>query len=172
MVERQCLNCGVVFKMSAPKPPRIRGKFCSKKCYAEAQSKKVERSCGFCGKSFLIKRSDIKLGRGKFCSKQCHGSAHRGENSPNWKGDKAIWHRVLRESAEYIEWRKAVFARDNWTCQDCGTRGGELHAHHVFTFKEFPDHRFDVWNGVTLCLGCHGKIHPNLKAQYENKMEE
>jgi len=163
-VERICLVCGGIFMTT----PNKNKKYCSKEC-AGTQFGQVKCLCEFCGETFFRKLSVVQRGRVQFCSKKCHGLARRGEKSPNWKG--ATWRRVIRDSSEYKEWRNMVYARDNWTCQDCGIRGGDLHAHHVFTFKEFPEHRFNVWNGITLCLGCHGKIHPNLKVQQENNME-
>jgi hypothetical protein len=36
---------------------------------------------------------------------------------------------------------------------------GDIHAHHVFEFADFPEHRFSLWNGVTLCPYCHMKAH-------------
>lgn len=55
------------------------------------------------------------------------------------------------------KWRQAVLQRDNWACQmpGCGERDGLLHAHHIKRFDSFPDGRFDVSNGITLCDNCH-----------------
>jgi len=68
----------------------------------------------------------------------------------------------VRHSYEYQQWRLAVFVRDNWTCQKCGKRngGGEeiyLEAHHIKSYTRHPKLRFEVSNGVTLCLACHKK---------------
>lgn len=63
----------------------------------------------------------------------------------------------LRESKEYKEWRLMVFGRDNFTCQDCGKRGCYIEAHHIKSFAEYKDLRFDIDNGITYCLKCHCK---------------
>lgn len=60
-----------------------------------------------------------------------------------------------RHTAQYIEWRLSVFARDNYTCQLCGYAGKKLEAHHIYKFKKFPKKRFIVKNGITLCKECH-----------------
>lgn len=65
----------------------------------------------------------------------------------------------IRRSAEYKEWRKAVFERDNYTCQLCGVRGVKLNAHHKKPFAFFPDQRTVIENGITLCERCHKKVH-------------
>jgi 5-methylcytosine-specific restriction endonuclease McrA len=65
-----------------------------------------------------------------------------------------------RRTVEYRRWRDAVYARDGYTCQDCGdAKGGNLQAHHVKSFADHPALRFDVSNGKTLCRDCHERLH-------------
>ncbi len=61
----------------------------------------------------------------------------------------------LRKTKEYKSWREKVFERDNYTCQFCGQKGGKLNADHIKPFAYFPELRFDVDNGRTLCKECH-----------------
>ena len=81
--------------------------------------------------------------------------ANTGEKHWNWQGGITSSNERARKSAEYKAWRKNVFTRDNYTCQICGVRGGELHADHVVPFAVDPSKRFDVENGRTLCAKCH-----------------
>jgi 5-methylcytosine-specific restriction endonuclease McrA len=62
---------------------------------------------------------------------------------------------ILRKSPYYKEWRKQVFERDNYTCQECRKKGGSLNAHHLKEFADYPELRFNVSNGKTLCRDCH-----------------
>ena len=55
----------------------------------------------------------------------------------------------------YFEWKSKVFERDNWTCQTCSKRGCYLEPHHIKGWAKYPQSRYDVENGVALCLGCH-----------------
>lgn len=80
------------------------------------------------------------------------------ENSPNWKGG-AKTHGRWRNTQENREWRKAVYERDNYTCQCCGKRGYKLNAHHIFNFAKYIDLRFDINNGITFCKDCHKLFH-------------
>lgn len=82
--------------------------------------------------------------------------AQYGEEHPRWLGDRRLLKRA-RCAPEGKAWREAVFSRDNWTCQECGVRGGRLQAHHIEGFFEAPDKRWDVNNGITLCIKCHKK---------------
>ena len=67
--------------------------------------------------------------------------------------------RDYRKNKQYQDWRKSVFERDEYTCQSCLKKGGELNAHHIKTFKEFVDLRYEIENGLTLCIECHRKVH-------------
>ena len=64
-----------------------------------------------------------------------------------------------RRCSEYKEWRTKVFVRDNYTCAVCGSRGVRLNAHHIKSYADFPELRYDLTNGVTLCEGCHKEVH-------------
>lgn len=64
---------------------------------------------------------------------------------------------------EYKEWRNAVFKRDGYKCQECGG-GRNIQAHHIKSWAKHPESRFDVDNGVTLCIDCHANQHPKSKA--------
>jgi len=56
-------------------------------------------------------------------------------------------------------WRESVFARDNFTCQKCSDRGGNLHPHHIKNFAQFQELRFAIDNGITFCKECHRIFH-------------
>ncbi len=70
-----------------------------------------------------------------------------------------------RECFEHKEWKRKVFERDEYTCQDCGQIGGGLNAHHIFQWATHILFRFLVWNGKTLCLKCHKKIKVYRRVQ-------
>lgn len=89
----------------------------------------------------------------------------RGEACHSYKDGKVAERRGERFSIEAKRWRTDVFTRDGFTCQDCGDdRGGNLHAHHLKGWADYPDLRFVLANGVTLCETCHRARHAKASA--------
>ena len=82
-----------------------------------------------------------------------------GNNHWNWKGGITPEKKLQRKNAKVRKWRLAIFKRDNYTCQECGTRGIYLEAHHIKSFGKYPELRFELSNGVTLCSICHKKTY-------------
>ena len=92
-----------------------------------------------------------------------------GSNHYNWKGGITPEMERLRKSQKYKLWRKIVFERDNYTCVECGISGSEtpLNADHIKPFAHYPELRFELSNGRTLCISCHEKTE-----SYKNKFYE
>ncbi len=89
------------------------------------------------------------------------GNPQRGSKSHRWKGGITPINKAIRNSVEYKKWRREVFKRDDFTCQQCGIRGGTLNADHIKSFALYIELRFDLSNGRTLCVPCHRKT-PNF----------
>lgn len=83
--------------------------------------------------------------------------AKKGPKNPAWRGGINPEFRALRGSMAIRIWRKAVLERDGRACVLCGTTKGPLHADHIKPFCDYPELRFDITNGRTLCFDCHKK---------------
>ena len=79
----------------------------------------------------------------------------RGKENYFWKGGITPINLRIRMSLEYEDWRKMVLERDNYTCQECNQIGGRLEVDHIKSFSLYPELRFDINNGRTLCHDCH-----------------
>jgi hypothetical protein len=84
---------------------------------------------------------------------------------PDWNGDTSQKSNVLRKRGKYKSWRNKVLTRDNYLCVRCGSSEDKLNAHHIKAFIKYPELRFDVDNGISLCKPCHKKEHRNGSKQ-------
>ena len=111
-------------------------------------------SCGMLGKKHTQEWKDK------------HSKKTSGEKHYNWNvgvsRDKHSWDK------RYKQWRKAVFARDNYTCRECKKVGVYLEAHHIKSWAKYPKLRYKIDNGLTLCEDCH-KLTDNYKGKINKK---
>ena len=177
-MKKYCQECNKEFKTISSKVKIGKGKFCSRKCFYNNRKNGVNKECLLCGKSYYIKQS--RINKSNFCSSRCNAKYnHQGkqpknsvnwkkENHPNWKGGINYKNEKIRHSLKYIIWRNEVYKRDNWTCRICKKKCKErdIVAHHLQLFSEFPELRFDIDNGITLCRSCHFREHSKNK-KYE-----
>ena len=133
----------------------------------EAWPRYVVYGSHFCGEcafknNLISEREYLK----NFLFMSAHTDDHVGINPKGeievWSGSKVPpWERVYRDrnNPRNRVWRKAVFERDNYTCQRCQKRGGELQAHHIKPYAKYEKLRYEISNGVCLCESCHKLEH-------------
>lgn len=160
---RNCDYCGKQIKSKKSRLEKGFDRFCSKNCFHKYQiSKQAIVICKTCNKEFSVWQSTIKFGGGIFCSKEC---SYLDKVKPT---NETIQLRRLRLRSEFSRWRKAVYCRDNWTCQMCKKRGGKLNAHHIIAISADSSLIYEVSNGITLCPKCHKVKHLQM-ADKNNK---
>ena len=155
-------------------------KYCSVECANKAPRAETTKL-----KMREAKKDFIPWNKGKTLS-DSHKQALRGKRGPlkdtsKMRGRRP-WNKIgdgitplnerIRKSPAYKQWRQKVYVRDNFTCVECGKHGGDLEADHIKAFALYPELRFEVSNGRTLCKPCHKKTetyginqhtHPQLK---------
>ena len=133
------------------------------------------------GKLLVIERTDEKSGRevlwkclcdcGKCTkvttaclssesTKSCGCLRRRiGIDHPRYNQNLSDEERSKRRGHFSTVWSSQILERSTYTCQSCNKHGGNLNAHHLNAWNAFPEQRFDLDNGVTLCTDCHKEFH-------------
>lgn len=174
--ERQqglCANCGVTFDKL-----NHLSRFCGRKCYE--LSKRKYSTCPRCNEEFRNTKGTT------WCSRSCAsssrprkrgyglseehkrkiGDAQRGVKANNWRGGVTPAQKLERQRPEYKAWRELVYQRDDYTCQVCYKRGGNIQADHIKPWIAYPELRLELSNGRTLCVECHKKT-PTYARNYK-----
>lgn len=152
-----CPTCHIEYYLRPSSKRSIN--YCSRECSHIGQIKGDNLICKVCGGEYYQPPSQIKWRGSSFCSRECMGNdmsqRQKGENNPSWSGGVSNEEHRIRQSKDFKQWRRAVFERDDYTCQECLKRGSYLEPHHLKPFAYFPELRFDINNGRTLCQPCH-----------------
>lgn len=174
-----CLFCGCNFYL---RPLRSLSswslaKFCSKNCHyksiigrklTEDHARKIRDSLkGKMPKNIDLLHYDKKI-RAKVTEKIT------GEKNYAWIKDRELAlaiskrRREERNDAAYFLWRRRVYRRDERKCRlennDCW---GKLVVHHILSWKDYPELRYDLNNGITLCKFHHPRKREKEKASRE-----
>lgn len=175
MIKKICKNCGKEFEVWNYR--KDTAKYCSNKC----------NYIGLKGRIMPLKiREKISNSeKGRIFSKEhklklsLHAKSRKpkyGKDAYAWKGGKTSIQRCIRENYRKKHWVKTCLERDNFTCQLCNHRGGDLEVHHKFPFAKILDtyqiktiqdaikcdFLWNITNGLTLCKSCHKQIHRTL----------
>jgi len=141
---KNCLECGNVI-IHKIKRDIERKKFCSQTCMGTYYGRK--RPLDHMNKMWVLG-----------CSPEANAKKGRkGENHPQYKKDRSQV-KSKRSRYENTVWTRSVFEKDDFTCQDCGQRGGKLQADHIKPYCICSeDEKWNLENGRTLCVACHKK---------------
>jgi hypothetical protein len=101
-------------------------------------------------------------------TREKHRQALLGEKNPNYIDGTSKFTAIRYADFRLKLWREQVFKRDNFICQKCLRKGLSLEAHHIKSWAQYPDLRYDLNNGQTLCKECH-KLTDNYKGKCRRK---
>lgn len=168
-IKKYCLNCEELLKLRNTRDIK-RKKFCSHSCQGKYNTrngitspppKPTQESRKKAGETISRKMAlglIPKPPKSTPESSRKAGLKIRGKNHWNWIPDRSKIKKKERPS-EAETWGRDILYRDDFTCQICHEVGNNLNAHHIKSWKDYPDDRYDLDNGITLCFECHKWVH-------------
>ena len=87
----------------------------------------------------------------------------KGDKSHFWRGGITSERAMIGVWTTKIAYK--IHQKYNFTCQCCGTSGGELHAHHIIPVAQDISKAYDESNLITVCGTCHSTIHKSLESE-------
>lgn len=188
MINRICLQCRKEFKIYASRLKRTgRGNYCTRLCSDNAKlgssgfwkgKKRTGKVVEIMAK-YAFKKGDEGYWKGKkrffdpewgkkMSEVRIALGTFKGENNPSWKGGVTPESKRIRMSTNYKLWRASVLKRDSYMCVECGSVEN-LQADHIKRFADYPELRFELSNGRTLCSSCHKKTDTYGNRKYVRK---
>lgn len=173
-----CDNCGEEFYKKPHRQERSEADYCSPECNIEdktirldkdelhhqyyVQKKSTEDVGKYFGVGYSVVIREMErygMERRTGATGELNGNYNKtGEQHPSWKGGNSV-----RGTKEYNEAMKACYERDDYTCQDCGERGGHKTPHHIERVSDAPEKADELDNLVLLCPECHAQRHAEVE---------
>lgn len=103
------------------------------------------------------KMSDSHIG--KYVSSETRkklSDMKKGSKHWNWKGGTNNRDVHSLYNPEYVDWRSKVLKRDLFKCRLANEKClGGLQVHHILPWRDYPDMRYEISNGISLCHAHH-----------------
>jgi len=136
------------------KPPKTAFKKGDNLGEKHPQWKGGKPKCKRCGKVLTVYKPLTG-----YCRK-CHSVIFVGEKNSKWIKDRLKTAREIRKDERgdlaYYYWRTSVLERDNRICRiNNGDCSGKYEVHHILSWKDYPELRYEINNGITLCQAHH-----------------
>lgn len=150
MIFKNCLHCQKEFRTFPSNLKRGFGRYCSRVCgkFGNKNSLGYRHSEASCQ---LRRTVALSLNSAK------HLPRMYGADNPSWKPNRDLKTSDRRaDDVKYKVWSRDVKNRDGWECritnEDCF---GRMESHHILPWRDYPELRYDLNNGITLCHQHH-----------------
>ena len=160
----KCGQCGREINKPLCWVRRTRVSFCDRQCHDVFQRRnRVIKTCIICGESFaVVLCQEHKIST---CNNiKCRSKNKEKERNPNWRGGTSGFRKVEASTKKYKLWRETVLKRDQKKCVICGS-SENLHADHIKVWAYYPEFRYDINNGRTLCRKHHEETYKDVFKQ-------
>jgi hypothetical protein len=158
---KNCLFCGKQFNKKGTKY-----KYCCHKCSSDDKigskftlehRRKISKSLvGHIVSEKSVKKLNEYIKNNGPWNKGKKDPQQSKEKHWHWRGGVTGQRKMMMNTLEYKNWRSSVFKRDNYICVWCGNKtSGNIEADHIKKWIDYPELRYDINNGRTLCKKCH-----------------
>lgn len=177
--QRKCPSCDHVHTYSSLYYKRLADKNASKcrQCRSRKfwmpEGQDMSRPCSMCDTVITYKTPELwwkAEGRDSYC-RRCAAHACKDINSMKAKARNNVKEFMKLPGAlkKKRSWGIAVRHRANYACEVCGDRDITLHAHHIKPKAQYPELRYDIDNGILLCIDHHAIAHEELGQPWISK---
>ena len=160
-LEKTCERCSVGFIINAPCLSGQR--FCSKSCGSLGNKRRLgsvgsEKQREWAKQAGKMNWHFTQTEEAKRKSAVSRVGLITGEKHYKWIKDRTLLKDDTHERGGQLhgEWSKQVKIRDGWKCKisnkDCN---GAIVAHHILGWSSYPELRYELNNGITLCQAHH-----------------